>query len=70
MALALPARFSVNRFFPQQAGKQTLPITLDGRPFTIDFHLADAEPVVWCDFGYMRHEGDPESQGPGAGKLR
>jgi hypothetical protein len=67
----LPEDFSalIASYNPQQAGKQTLSITLDGRPFTIDFYVADTEPAAWFDFGYMRHAGDPAGQGPGAGKY-
>jgi hypothetical protein len=54
---------------PQQTGKQTLPITLDGRPLTVDFYVVDTKPAAWFDFGYMRHDGDPAGQGPGAGKY-
>jgi hypothetical protein len=54
---------------PDQPGKQTLTMTLDGQPFTIDFYVVDVKPEVWFDFGYMRHAGDPEGHGPGAGKF-
>ena len=30
--------------------------------------VLDAEPAVWFDYGYMRHEGDAAGKGPGAGK--
>ena len=67
----LPEDFSalVASYNPQQPGKQTLSMTLDGRPFTVDFYVVDAEPAAWFDFGYMRHAGDPAGQGPGAGKY-
>jgi hypothetical protein len=54
---------------PQQTGKQSLPMTLDGRPFSFDCYVVDAEPDLWFDFGYMRHAGDPTGAGPGAGKY-
>jgi hypothetical protein len=52
---------------PQTTGKQTVTITLDGRPFTFEAHVVDAEPDAWFDFGYMRHAGDPAGSGKGAG---
>jgi hypothetical protein len=32
-------------------------MALDGRPFDIDFYVVDAEPAVWFDCGYRRHDG-------------
>ncbi|MDR0629863.1 MAG: hypothetical protein LBG24_09555 [Treponema sp.] len=52
---------------PNQTGKQTLSMTLDDRSLAINFYVVDAEPAVWFDFGYMRHDGDPTGHGPGAG---
>ena len=52
---------------PQKTGRQTLSMTLDGRPFEVSFYVVDAEPAVWFDFGYMRHDGDPTGAGKGAG---
>ena len=65
----LPEDFSalVASYNPRQPGKQTLSMTLDGRPFTADFYVVDAEPAAWFDFGYMRHAGDPAGRGTGAG---
>jgi hypothetical protein len=65
----VPEDFSslIAAYNPNQIGKQTLSMTLDGRPFEIDFYVVDAEPAVWFDFGYMRHAGDPTGAGKGAG---
>jgi hypothetical protein len=66
----LPEDFNalIAAYNPDRTGRQTLPMTVDGRRFDINFYVADAEPAVWFDYGYMRHDGDPEGSGPGAGK--
>jgi hypothetical protein len=48
-------------------GKQTPGLTLDGRSFDLNVIVIDTEPDVWFDYGYMRHSGDPEGAGKGAG---
>jgi hypothetical protein len=74
----LPGDFDglISAYKPNQTGAQSLPISLDGRttspdgkPLTLDVYVVDAEPAVWFDFGYMRHEGNPAGHGPGAGKF-
>ncbi|MDR2601663.1 MAG: bacterial Ig-like domain-containing protein [Spirochaetaceae bacterium] len=54
---------------PEQTGKQTLTVTLDGRTFDLELFVLDVEPAVWFDYGYMRHAGDGTGKGPGAGKY-
>ena len=54
---------------PNQTGKQTISFSFDDRNFTIELYVVDAEPAVWFDYGYMRHDGDPTGKGPGAGKY-
>jgi hypothetical protein len=50
-------------------GKQTLTLDLDGNTVSYEVVVIDTEPAVWFDYGYMRHTGDPEGRGPGAGKY-
>jgi hypothetical protein len=52
---------------PTITGKQTLTMSLDDRPSSFEVYVVEAEPAVWFDFGYMRHDGDPTGHGPGAG---
>jgi hypothetical protein len=54
---------------PYQIGWQTLSMTIDGRQFSLYVHVVDTEPAVWFDYGYWRHDGDPNGRGPGAGKY-
>jgi hypothetical protein len=54
-------------------GLQTMHIKLENNPdmdVSFPVYVLDAEPDVWFDFGYMRHEGDPAGKGPGDGKYR
>jgi hypothetical protein len=50
-------------------GPQTLTLQLDQKSETFSVEVLDAEPAVWFDYGYMRHQGDPGGAGPGAGKY-
>ena len=31
--------------------------------------VVNAQPAVWFDYGYMRHSGDTEGEGPGTGRY-
>jgi hypothetical protein len=63
-----PADFEAfSGYDPNRRGKQTFSLTLDGRPFEVGLYVVDAKPEVWFDYGYMRHDGDPEGAGKGAG---
>ncbi|MDR1909588.1 MAG: bacterial Ig-like domain-containing protein [Spirochaetaceae bacterium] len=54
-------------FNPNLGGAQQLTLTLDNASVTFDVYVANVEPAVWFDYGYMRHEADPTGRGPGAG---
>jgi hypothetical protein len=56
----------ISGYNPNQTGKQTLSFPLDGRTFTLNVIVIDTAPDVWFDYGYMRHDGDPEGTGRGA----
>jgi hypothetical protein len=56
----------ITGYNPNQAGNQTAKFTLDGRVFNLNVIVIDTEPEVWFDYGYMRHEEDPEGAGKGA----
>jgi hypothetical protein len=58
---------TMSGYNPDQSGKQTITMTLDGKPFSFDVFVVEAEPDVWFDFGYMRHEGDPKGAGKETG---
>jgi hypothetical protein len=50
---------TIAAYKPNQPGKQSVPFSVDGRNFTLDLFVVDAEPDVWFDYGYMRHAGNP-----------
>jgi hypothetical protein len=52
-----------------KAGVQTLTLNLDGVTKTFSVYVADVEPDVWFDYGYMRQASDPTGTGAGAEKY-
>jgi hypothetical protein len=59
----------VKGFVPTKTGVQTLILTLDDASAAFEVYVADIEPVVYFDYGYMRQASDPTGRGPGAGKY-
>jgi hypothetical protein len=57
----------ITGYSPGQPGKQAPVFTLEGRSFDLNIIVIDTEPAAWFDYGYMRHDGDPEGAGKGAG---
>ncbi|MDR2741094.1 MAG: hypothetical protein LBB98_02950 [Treponema sp.] len=53
----------ITGYNPLTLGKQAAVFTLDGRRFDLTLYVVDTEPVVWFDYGYTRHDGDPEGEG-------
>jgi hypothetical protein len=60
---------TVSGYNANAPGKQTLTMDLDDARGTFDIYLLDAEPHVYFDYGYMRHAGDLNGTGAGAGKY-
>jgi transcription elongation GreA/GreB family factor len=52
---------------PLVTGIQTLTMDLDGNTVTFPLYVADAEPEVYFDYGWWRHDQDPRGAGPGEG---
>jgi hypothetical protein len=59
----------IEGFDRNRTGAQTLTLRLDEASETFSVEVLDAEPAVWFDYGYMRHEGDARGEGPGTGKY-
>ncbi|MDR0721963.1 MAG: bacterial Ig-like domain-containing protein [Treponema sp.] len=56
----------VQGFVSGQAGVQILTLTLDDASVEFEVYVADIEPQVYFDYGYMRQVSDPTGRGPGA----
>jgi hypothetical protein len=51
-------------------GKQQITLNLDEHaPIPLEVYVADIEPAVYFDYGFMRHGGDPEGWGTGSGRT-
>jgi hypothetical protein len=59
----------ITSYDKNKAGNQTLGLALDDKNISFKVFVLDVEPTVWFDFGYMRHEGDPQGYGLGEGKF-
>jgi hypothetical protein len=61
----------VHGFNPAQPGMQTLTLDLDGLspPPTLDVYVADLEPEIYFDHGFMRTAEDPEGRGRNRGEF-
>ncbi|MHB9291808.1 hypothetical protein Holit_00892 [Hollandina sp. SP2] len=60
----------VQGFNPHQTGVQSCTLTLDDMaPQQFEVYVADIEPQVYFDYGYMRQATDPTGRGPGAAKY-
>jgi hypothetical protein len=59
----------VKGFVSTKTGVQTLTLTLDDASAAFEVYVADIEPAVYFDYGYMRHASDSTGRGPGGGKY-
>jgi hypothetical protein len=46
-----------------QTGKRTVTLNMDDKTATMAVYVANIEPEVYFDYGFMRHEGDPQGLG-------
>jgi hypothetical protein len=59
----------VKGYDQDKAGKQEITLDLDGATAAFTVYVLDVKPDVWFDYGFVRHEGDPEGAGAGFGKY-
>jgi hypothetical protein len=59
----------VQGFNPHQTGVQNPTLNLDTQSLPFEVYVADTEPAVYFDYGYLRQASDPQGKGPGAGKY-
>jgi hypothetical protein len=59
----------VQDFNPNQTGVQYPVLNLDGQSIPFEVYVADTEPAVYFDYGYLRQASDLQGKGPGAGKY-
>jgi hypothetical protein len=59
----------ISGYDKDKAEGQTLKLALDDKAASLRVFVVDAAPAVWFDFGYMRHESDPQGHGLGEGKF-
>jgi hypothetical protein len=52
-----------------KAGMQHPNLNLDGVKVPLEVFFTDAEPEIWFDYGFMRHNKDHAGRGRGAGKY-
>jgi hypothetical protein len=59
----------VQAFSLSHAGVQTFTLTLDDATVESEIYVADIEPAVYFDYGYLRQASDLNGNGPGDGKY-
>lgn len=55
----------LSRFDGDKAGKQRITLSLDEKSIDLDVYVADREPQVYFDYGFMRTTTDPNGWGLG-----
>jgi hypothetical protein len=56
----------IQDFNPNTPGKQQITLNLDEKSVTLGVYVADIAPEIYFDYGFMRHQGDPQGLGGAA----